>query len=98
MVVILLQPDSHYLEENVPCLCAVCLKNQFAATINNEITILEIIDAEINPYKFDGYNILSQMEPYGPENVSPFLLQNVPDTGAQIVEQHVRLGWKTRTL
>lgn len=54
-----------------------------------------IIDAEIsfNEINFSFYNILTQMEPFGPENMRPvFIVKNTVDTGfSKIVkEQHVR--------
>jgi single-stranded-DNA-specific exonuclease len=54
-------------------------------TITDEMLIPEIvIDAEINleEIKQSFYNIILQMEPYGPENMRPlFLAKNVSDTG-----------------
>src|SRR4029078_513323 len=54
-----------------------------------------IIDAEINFKNLTSgfYNIVTQMEPYGPENMRPvFITKNVLDTSwSKIVkEQHVR--------
>ncbi len=69
-----------------------------ASTIDPELLIPEIvIDAEIS---FDDitwpfYNILNQMEPFGPENLRPvFLTRNVVDTGySRIVkENHLRFS------
>jgi single-stranded-DNA-specific exonuclease len=71
-----------------------------AATITPEQLIPEIvIDAEIS---FDGikqsfYEILCQMEPFGPENLRPvFIAKKVMDTGwSKIVkEQHIRFSLK----
>ena len=67
-----------------------------AASIHPEMLIPEIvIDAEISfsdiTPKF--YNIIDQMEPFGPENLRPvFVARNVVDTGfSRIVkEQHLR--------
>ncbi len=84
------------LPENV-----ASFSNAFEQIVSKQITdeqlIPEIkIDAEISftdiqpPF----YNILQQMEPYGPENMRPvFITKNVTDTGfSKIVkEQHLRL-------
>jgi len=84
------------LEENVPAF-AQSFEESVAATISNELLTPEIvIDAEINfsDIKPGFYNILLQMEPYGPENMRPvFITKNVRDTGASkiVKEQHVRL-------
>lgn len=56
-----------------------------------------IIDAEINfkDISWPFYNILCQMEPFGPENMRPvFVAKNVSDTGySKIVkEQHIRFS------
>ena len=67
-----------------------------AANINPEHLIPEeIIDAEISfkDITWQFYNILQQMEPFGPENMRPqFLIKNVLDTGySKIVkEDHIR--------
>lgn len=73
---------------------------KFEETVSNtiapELLIPEIIiDAEINftEIKEPFYNILCQMEPYGPENMRPvFIAKNVTETGySKIVkEEHVR--------
>lgn len=66
------------------------------ATIAPELLIPEIvIEAEINfkEINFPFYNIVCQMEPFGPENMRPtFIAKNVKDTGySKIVkEQHIR--------
>lgn len=84
------------LEENVPAFTQ-SFEESVAATISNELLTPEIvIDAEINfsDIKPGFYKILSQMEPYGPENMRPvFITKNVRDTGASkiVKEQHVRL-------
>ncbi|MBX9785080.1 MAG: single-stranded-DNA-specific exonuclease RecJ [Chitinophagaceae bacterium] len=71
-----------------------------ASQIPDELLIPEIkIDAEISfaDIKPGFYNILQQMEPYGPENMPPvFITRNVTDTGfSKIVkEQHLRLVLK----
>ncbi|MFZ1452213.1 MAG: single-stranded-DNA-specific exonuclease RecJ [Ferruginibacter sp.] len=67
-----------------------------AATIPEHLLIPEIIiDTEITfaDLTQNFYNILSQMEPFGPENMRPvFVAKNVLDTGySKIVkEQHLR--------
>ncbi len=75
-----------------------------AATIPEHLLIPEIIiDTEIS---FAGltqnfYNIIFQMEPFGPENMRPvFIARNVKDTGySKIVkEQHIRFVVKQDTL
>jgi single-stranded-DNA-specific exonuclease len=69
-----------------------------AATIHPDLLIPEVvIDAEINlkDIKWPFYNILSQMEPFGPENLRPvFIAKNVTDTGHSKVvkEQHLRFS------
>jgi single-stranded-DNA-specific exonuclease len=71
-----------------------------AATIPDELLIPEIIiDAEIsfNEITSSLYNIICQMEPFGPENMRPvFIAKNVIDTGySKIVkEQHIRFVLK----
>lgn len=67
-----------------------------AATIDPQLLIPEIlIDAEINfkDITWPFYNIIQQMEPFGPENLRPlFVARRVMDTGwSRIVkEQHLR--------
>jgi single-stranded-DNA-specific exonuclease len=69
-----------------------------AATITPELLIPEIIiDAAISfkDITWPFYNILCQMEPFGPDNYQPvFLARNVTDTGfSKIVkEQHLRVS------
>lgn len=69
-----------------------------SSTIDPELLIPGIvIDAEISlkDIKWPFYNILSQMEPFGPENLRPvFIVRKVMDTGySRIVkEQHVRFS------
>ena len=71
-----------------------------AATILPEQLVPEIvIDAEIqfSDIKQSLYNILCQMEPFGPENLCPvFVAKNVVDTGwSKIVkEEHLRVSLK----
>lgn len=69
-----------------------------AASIAPELLIPEIvIDAEIkfSDLSWTFYNILCQMEPFGPENDRPtFLAKNVVDTGESRIlkEQHLRVS------
>ncbi len=71
-----------------------------AATIDEQLLIPEItIDAEIHfgDITPSFYRILCQMEPFGPENMTPvFIARNVADTGfSKIVkENHLRLVLK----
>ncbi|NOT51009.1 MAG: single-stranded-DNA-specific exonuclease RecJ [Chitinophagaceae bacterium] len=71
-----------------------------SATITEELLIPEIIiDAEITlkDIKQSFYDILCQMEPFGPENLRPvFIVKNVMDSGwSKIVkEQHIRFSVK----
>jgi single-stranded-DNA-specific exonuclease len=71
-----------------------------SSTINPEHLIPEIvIDAEISlkDINFSFFNILNQMEPFGPENLRPvFIVRNVLDTGySKIVkETHIRFSVK----
>ncbi|HEX7846205.1 MAG TPA: single-stranded-DNA-specific exonuclease RecJ [Chitinophagaceae bacterium] len=71
-----------------------------AATINPELLVPEIvIDAEISlkDIRWPFYNILGQMEPFGPENLRPvFIARKVVDSGwSKIVkEQHLRFSVK----
>ncbi|HEY6506016.1 MAG TPA: single-stranded-DNA-specific exonuclease RecJ [Chitinophagaceae bacterium] len=69
-----------------------------SSTIDPELLIPEVvIDAEISlkDIKWPFYNIMCQMEPFGPENLRPvFIARRVMDTGySRIVkEQHVRFS------
>jgi single-stranded-DNA-specific exonuclease len=69
-----------------------------SATITPELLIPEIIiDAEIRlkDLKQQFYNILCQMEPFGPENMKPvFMVKHVFDSGySRIVkEQHIKFS------
>lgn len=75
-----------------------------SATIHPDLLIPEIlIDAEISfeDITWPFYNILSQMEPFGPENLRPvFIAKNVIDTGySKIVkEQHVRFSLRKNNI
>jgi single-stranded-DNA-specific exonuclease len=75
-----------------------------SSTIHPDLLTPEIvIDAEISfeDITWPFYNILSQMEPFGPENLRPvFITKNVVDTGySKIVkEQHVRFSLRKNNL
>ncbi len=87
------------LPENVDA-----FKNKFeeivAATITDDLLVPEItIDAEIQftDLTFSFYNILSQMEPFGPQNMRPvFIAHNVTESGYSkiIKDQHIRFVLK----
>jgi single-stranded-DNA-specific exonuclease len=80
------------------------LKQKFeevvSATISSELLIPEIvIDAEIyfNEINPSLFNLMEQMEPFGPENLRPvFITKKVMDTGySKIVkEDHIRFSLK----
>lgn len=86
-------------EENVHAF-ASAFEEVVSKTIAPECLVPEIIiDAEIsfNNITLSLYNILSQMEPFGPENLRPvFIAKKVLDTGfSKIVkEQHIRFSLK----
>ncbi len=69
-----------------------------STTIQPELLLPEIIiDTEIKfkDITWSFYNIISQMEPFGPENLRPhFLVKNVFDTGHSRIlkEQHLRVA------
>jgi single-stranded-DNA-specific exonuclease len=71
-------------------------------TIDKQLLIPEIvIDTELDftEIKEGFYNILTQMEPYGPQNMRPvFITRNVTDTGFSRIlkEQHVRFSVKQK--
>lgn len=71
-----------------------------SATITPELLIPEIvIDAEISlsDITWPFYNIIQQMEPFGPDNLRPvFIVKNVMDSGfSKIVkEEHIRFSLK----
>lgn len=91
------------LPENVEA-----FKNKFeevvAATIKPESLIPEIIiDSEIQFSEINQtlFNIISQMEPFGPENMRPvFKAKNVVDTGYSklLKEQHVKFVVKQNNI
>lgn len=68
-----------------------------SATITPELLTPEIIiDAELsfNELKQGIYNIIHQMEPFGPDNLRPvFIAKGVYNTGSRIVkEQHIKFS------
>lgn len=83
------------LPENVEAF-SLKFEEVVCATITDDLLIPEIkIDAEISfaDIKEVTYNIICQMEPFGPENMRPvFIARNVTDTGySKIVkENHIR--------
>ena len=87
------------LPENVEAFSAA-FEKIVNETIDPQLLIPEIIiDAEILFSQINGsfFNIIQQMEPYGPENMRPvFIAMNVTETGySKIVkEQHVRFVLK----
>ncbi|TBR19502.1 MAG: single-stranded-DNA-specific exonuclease RecJ [Chitinophagaceae bacterium] len=82
----------------------VAFSNKFeevvSATITPELLIPEIvIDAEISlsDITWPFYNVIQQMEPFGPDNLRPvFIVKNVMDSGfSKIVkEEHIRFSLK----
>jgi single-stranded-DNA-specific exonuclease len=87
------------LPENVPAFAAA-FETAVAVQITDDLLIPEIvIDAPISFKEINQgfYNILSQMEPFGPENMKPvFIAKGVSNTGySKIVkEQHIRFVLK----
>jgi len=83
------------LPENIPAF-ADAFEKVVAATIPPQLLVPEIIiDTPItfSEITTSFYNIISQMEPYGPENMRPvFIAQDVLDTGYSKIakEQHIR--------
>ncbi len=83
------------LEENIEPF-AIAFETIVASTIQAESLIPQLwIDAEINFNNITQtfYNIISQMEPFGPENMRPvFISRNVMDNGySKIVkDNHIR--------
>jgi single-stranded-DNA-specific exonuclease len=72
--------------------------------ITEDLLIPEIIiDTKINFNDINQsfYNIISQMEPYGPENMRPvFIVEKVEDTGYSdlLKEQHIRFNIKQNNI
>lgn len=87
------------LPENIDAFSAE-FERVVSSTISPELLVPEIIiDAEVSFSNLTTsfYNIIQQMEPFGPENIRPvFISTNVSDTGySKIVkEQHVRFVLK----
>ncbi len=75
---------------------AQAFENAVAATITDDALIPKLkINAEINLEQItpEFYNIIKQMEPFGPENMRPvFIAKNVQDNGYSKVvkEQHIK--------
>jgi len=75
-----------------------------AASIPEHLLIPEIvIDAEVNFADINQtlYNIVSQMEPFGPENMRPvFIVRNVVDNGwSKIVkEEHIKFSLRQNNI
>lgn len=75
-----------------------------AATITPELLTPEIIiDAEVEfkDLKQAFYNIIHQMEPFGPENMRPlFVVKNVTDSGYSRVvkEQHIKFSLRQENI
>ncbi len=91
------------LPENVQAF-ADSFEREVSKLITDDLLIPEIIiDAEIHFSEITEsfYSILSQMEPFGPENMRPvFIARKVNDTGfSKIVkEQHIRFVLKQNTI
>lgn len=80
------------LPENIPALTEK-FEAVVAETIDPQLLIPEIIiDAVIDFKEINtaSYNIISQMEPFGPENMRPvFVAKNIEETGySKIVKEH----------
>jgi single-stranded-DNA-specific exonuclease len=75
-----------------------------SSTINPDLLIPEIIiDAEINfsDIHWSFYNILQQMEPFGPDNLRPvFIARKVLDTSYSKIlkEEHIRFSLKQNNI
>ncbi len=91
------------LPENVP-LFSEAFEKEVTRLITDDLLIPEIIiDAEISFTEINPsfFSILSQMEPFGPENMRPvFIARKVTNTGySKIVkEQHIRFVLKQDTI
>jgi single-stranded-DNA-specific exonuclease len=80
------------LPEHIPALAAK-FEAVVAETIDPQLLIPEIIiDAVIDFKEINSasYNIITQMEPFGPENMRPvFVAKNIEETGySKIVKEH----------
>lgn len=77
---------------------SVAFENAVAASITPELLIPEIvIDAELklSEITLSFYNIMCQMEPFGPDNMRPvFITRKVMDTGFSklVKEQHIKFS------
>lgn len=91
------------LPENVNAL-ADKFESVVAATIDPQLLIPEIIIDSVIEFKdinTASYNIITQMEPFGPENMRPvFVAKNIEETGySKIVkEQHLRFVVKQNNI
>ncbi len=91
------------LPENVPAFAAA-FEKEVGLLITQEQLVPEIIiDAEISFTEISRsfYNILSQMEPFGPDNMRPvFIARGVMDTGYSKVvkDQHLRFVLKQHNI
>ncbi len=87
------------LPENVDAFCSK-FEEIVSATISEHMLTPEIvIDAEVtfSELSFIFYNIVCQMEPFGPQNMRPvFIARRVSETGYSKVvkEQHLRVVFK----
>ncbi len=79
---------------------AVAFEQTVAKTISPELLVPEIIiDAAIqfSDINLVFYNIITQMEPFGPENMRPvFITNQVKETGYSCIvkEKHIRFIWQ----
>jgi single-stranded-DNA-specific exonuclease len=84
------------MPENIDAF-TTAFENEVTRTIREEQLIPEIIideELQFSDIKPGFYNIIKQMEPFGPENMRPvFVSKKVSDTGfSKIVkDQHIRL-------
>jgi single-stranded-DNA-specific exonuclease len=89
------------LPENIEAFSAAFEKVVNDTILPEQLIPEIVIDAELklDDIKTPFYNILKQMEPFGPENMRPvFISKNVLDTGHSKVvkEQHLRLVVKQK--
>jgi single-stranded-DNA-specific exonuclease len=84
------------MPENIDAFAAA-FEKEVSRTIKNEQLVPEIIideELQFDDIKPGFYNIIKQMEPFGPENMRPvFISKKISDSGySKIVkEQHIRL-------